>query len=201
MSDSYDFTLRSFEAEAASVVDRARQAARQILRTALVEAGRLREQAKVEAQKLGLDEGRAQGAALAQKKVAEETRTLAAALQASVAAIDGRKEQLLHEVRHDVVELAVAAAERIVRARIQTDPAVAERAVEEALRIAGRRRGLEVHLNPADHAAMARPDSETVRFVADPAVERGGCLVRAENADVDARLSTQLDHLKEALLG
>lgn len=201
MTDAYEFTLRSFEAEAATVLERARAAARQILRTALGEAGRLKEAAKGEGQKLGLDEGRTQGAALAQRKVTEETRTLAAALAAAVAGLDARKEELLHAIRRDVVELAVAAAERIVRARIDTDPAVAERAVEEALKIAGRRRGLEVRLNPADHAVMARPDSETVRFVADPAVERGGCLVHAENADVDARLSTQLDHLKEALLG
>jgi flagellar assembly protein FliH len=201
VTQAYEYTLRSFEQEAAQILTRARDAARRVLRDALAEAERLKAQAAAQGRQEGLAQGLQQGAAQAQKRVAEETRTLAEALRNAAREVEARQAELIHLAHRDLVELALAIAERIVRARIQVDPAVAARAVEQAASLAGRRHSLTVHLNPTDHQALAPADTASVRTVADESVARGGCVVRTDVAEFDARIETQLQTLREALLG
>lgn len=195
------FTMRSFEAEGAAIVQRARDAARRILRLALEEAERQKQKARVEGRAAGFEEGQKQGVAAAEKRAAEQTRTLAQAHQAAAAAIAEERAALRHAAERELFALATAMAETIVRARVETDSELAARAVRDAIAIAGSRRTLHVHLNPVDYDAMKPADTEAVLYTADPSVARGGCLVRAETGDVDAQIETQLRNLKEALHG
>ena len=198
---SYEYTLRSFREEAADVVARAREADRRILRAALVEAGKQKKQAHQQGFQDGLAQGREQGTALAKNQVVEQTRTLAAALEQAAGRIDEKQAELIHLARSDLLKLAMAMAERIVRARIEADPQLVRRAVDAAVDLAGRRRSLKVRLNPADVEAMEKSKHEAVEFVPDPTVERGGCVVETETSQVDAAIETQLKNLREAFLG
>ena len=201
MSESYDFTLRQFESDASSIVDRARDAARAILRTALAESERQREQAQNEGRQKGFTDGMTQGRATAERKVAEEHKTAAAAMQAAADAINAQQRDLLHQSQRELVGLSLAIAERVIRTRIEADPTIVQPIIAAAVERAGRRRRLVVRLNPVDHAALKPADTESVAYAADPAVTRGGCRVVSETSEVDAQIETQLQALREALLG
>ena len=195
------FTMRSFEADGAALVARARDAARKILRLALEEGERQKQKAALEGRAAGLEEGRTQGRAAGEKRVTEETRTMAQAHHAVAAALAEERAALLRAAERELFALATAMAETIVRARVEADPQMAARAVRDAIAIAGGRRALHVHLNPVDYDAMKPADTDVVLYAADPSVARGGCLVRTETGDIDAQIETQLQNLKEALLG
>ena len=201
MAQSYAYTLKQFETEAAEIVSKARDAARQILKRALEETGRLKEEARVEGHQKGLEEGRVQGRTEAERRFTEETRTVVEALQAVIKNVEDPKRRLIHQAQRDLVALSMTIAEVIVRARIEFDPSIAQRAVDEAIQKVGRRRTLKVHLNPVDHAAIKLPSSDAVEFLVDPAVSRGGCVIKGDATVIDAKVETQLKNIKEALLG
>lgn len=79
------------------------------------------------------------------------------------------------------------------------------RAQVRTLLARGKERGASaVHLHPQDVQLLkstrpASPD-DSLAWVADPQVELGGCIVRAEGGALDARLETLLDELKATLL-
>lgn len=66
--------------------------------------------------------------------------------------------------------------------------------------------GTELHVHPQDAAALAScaagapQDASRMRWVADPQVALGGCMVRSAFGGLDARLETLLSTCKDALL-
>jgi flagellar assembly protein FliH len=56
-----------------------------------------------------------------------------------------------------------------------------------------------VRVNPAD-LALLKEHLSAASFTADPAIELGGCIIEAGGGWIDARLETQLERLRQALL-
>lgn len=92
------------------------------------------------------------------------------------------------------VEVATALAERVVLDRVALDPALARRALEEALK-ALRGDAVLVRVHPVDEAecrdAIAAL-APTATVVVDREVERGGVVVEGRVGVVDARPSLRL---------
>lgn len=108
----------------------------------------------------------------------------------------------------DMVKLAFHIAQRLVGHAIEVRPEVVLDMVGKALVMARGRRQIVVKVNPEDYAQVetnrheyARDlDGVPVYFEADPGLERGGCVIETEGGRIDARLQTQLDVLREALM-
>ena len=103
--------------------------------------------------------------------------------------------------------LALELAGRVIRRAPPRDPAVALRAVDEALESGSgaAEDSIRVRLNPRDIDAMKaivreREDTSPMILEPDPAVEPGGCVVTSADHTWDARLTPQLDRLAESLL-
>lgn len=119
-----------------------------------------------------------------------------------------RRETALVEVEEDVLRLAVKLAEKIIGREIEQRDTTLADIVSTALRHARQQEMLVVRVNPTDLASIqAQRESidsaARARFldiVADPRVERGGCLIESESGTVDAQLATQLRVLERALL-
>ncbi|MBL4606787.1 MAG: hypothetical protein JKY01_03040 [Pseudomonadales bacterium] len=64
---------------------------------------------------------------------------------------------------------------------------------------------LKVHVNPNDISAVSSLSDKIgysdVTFVADDRVGKGGCIVESSSGSWDGRLETQLQRLKETLVG
>ncbi len=116
--------------------------------------------------------------------------------------------RLCNRAERDMVTLAFQIAQRIIGHAIEVQPEVVRDIVGEALIAARGRSQIAVRLHPDDHQWVeshrheyARDvDGVTVYFETDASLERGDCVIETESGRIDARLETQLEVLRTALL-
>lgn len=204
------FHLKSFEDEANHILEAARGKGKEILVRTLKECHRLKEAAQREGRTAGREEGAKQAAEVEQKRIASEAAPLTGVLKEMTRAIEGRRKDLLEAAERDVVQLAVAIAEKIVKGEVASGRKVAAANVRRAVEIAVNRGTLEIRLNPRDHSLVEKylpeltsefTDIDSVELRDDPSVERGGCVVHTRMGKIDADLGTQLGEIGRALLG
>lgn len=204
------FHLDSFEAEAQAILERARGRARELLGAALAEAQKIRDQARLEGFEAGKAEGVVKAREVERARILQETSGIAALLEGVVRGIEARRAELLANAERDLVSLAIAIAERLVRAQIEAGRPVAREAVRHALELSVRRDEMEVRLHPSDLAQVETylpelrsrfPGVSRIHLKADDGVARGGCIVVTAQGAVDADLPTRIEELSRALLG
>ena len=197
------FYLASFEKEGEAIVSQSRDLARDLTVSAAAEAVRLRDEARRQGFEQGLAEGRAEGRQ-------EEVRRMCASVQAVIEAVERHRAKLESEAERDLVRLAVAVAEKIVKAEIAAGRPVAENNLRAAIRRASRLHNLEIRLNPAEAARVESAAADLRRglqapggaiFVPDPAVAAGGCVVRTAEGVVDLDVKSQLKEILRGLIG
>ena len=119
------------------------------------------------------------------------------------------KERLLGELQPHLVRLAVAIARRIVGAEIRQDRQVVQRTVRAALDELAYATGLQVRVHPDEERIIRQTLStdETfignfseIKVIADPGVERGGCVVESDRGIIDATIPTQFLQLQKSLV-
>jgi flagellar assembly protein FliH len=187
------YTFRQLEAPAGSVRDVA-----DVLSAAHADAEQIRQQARAE----GEAEGRAAGMAAVRAELEPSLQAIASAAQA----LDGLRDQVVSELEHDAVTLALRLAEQIVAGTIEVSP---ERVVDVAgvaLRRIRDRRRVTLVVNPADlelmSASVAQLQSqlggiEHLNVQSDRRVGRGGVLARTDEGEIDASIETQLSRARE----
>jgi flagellar assembly protein FliH len=213
------FSLGDIAVEAKAILAHAQRRAEQVVAQAAAEGDALRAAARQDGYQAGLaagqEEGHKAGREQAVTKFDQQFARVARTLAEAVEQLDARKGRMLAEARHDLVALALAAAEKIVRRAMRADPSACVKTVETAVELAGRASRLSVRVHPADlelvqsfaAATAARlTGGAEVQVIADPAIESGGCRVTAwresgQASEIDATIQTQLDRLAGELLG
>lgn len=212
------YKLVNIEEKAAALLAGARAQAADLLRQAIQEAEKLREQARAEGAALGRHEGLQQGLADGRAQGVREERAKAEAaaphalraLDGLVAAFRDERRALLQATERDLLRLACAIGARLAKAEIARDPHVVERNAAEVIALAATKRQLVLRVHPDDAQALRTylpsldkrfADLEGVSVAADPDVARGGCLLSTPTGTVDARIETQLAQMEAALLG
>ena len=115
--------------------------------------------------------------------------------------------QVIQETEGAVIDLALAAAQKIV-AGMPVSVELVENVIKEALKQAEGSTEIAVLLH-ADDLALLRlhnasllnglPETGPLRFVSSSEVSRGGCLVQTRFGMIDARRETKLDQLHHTL--
>lgn len=153
----------------------------------------------------GLEEGRAAGQAEAMREFRELLAPALAALDAARAQLLARDAVALTEIEGQVTALAVHVAEAVVgRELAAVDGGVLD-AVQRALQLAPERGAVLLRLHPADvelvEATPGVVPGRDVTLVADPAVERGGCVVDVGACRIDAQVGPALARVRAVLGG
>lgn len=172
--------LAEAKAEAAATLEAARAEAEVIVRAARASAEALR------------DEARSEGLASAQREAAS---TMLGAART--------KDALLAGAEQDVVEIALAAAGKIVEAHVAVGPEEVLALVKSTLDRARRARSLVLTLHPDDAASLATLEAlpSNVHIEVDASLVRGDCVVKSELGTLDARVATKLASVRAALFG
>jgi len=115
------------------------------------------------------------------------------------------RSSLYAQVEHEVVKLAVEVAKKIVHREIQADPDIIQTLVRVALTQVAEKSAVTVHLNPVDYnylleqrAQLVQSEGRDISLVSDKSVERGGCLIKTECGDIDARLEEKFREVESA---
>jgi flagellar assembly protein FliH len=187
------YTFRQLEAPAGSVRDVA-----DVLSAAHADAEQIRRQARAE----GEAEGRAAGLAAIRAELDPSLQAVAGAADA----LEALRDQVVSELEHDAVTLALRLAEQIVAGAIAVAP---ERIIDVAgvaLRRIRDRQHVTLVVNPADlelmSGAVAQLQSqlggiERINVQSDRRVSRGGVLARTDEGEIDASIETQLARARE----
>ena len=115
--------------------------------------------------------------------------------------------ELESEVEQQLVLLALAVGKQLARRELKTDPGQIAALIREAVgRLPAAARDVRVHLHPEDAAAVAERlasagQERAWTVVEDPILTRGGCLVRSDNSQIDARLESRVNAIVSSMLG
>jgi flagellar assembly protein FliH len=187
------YTFRQLEAPAGSVRDVA-----DVLSAAHSDAERIRQQARAE----GEAEGRAVGMAAVRAELEPSLQAVAATAQA----LESLRDQIIAELEHDAVALALRLAEQVVAGAIDVAPERVLDVAAVALRRIRDRRHVTLVVNPADLELMSSSVTqlqsqlggiEHLNVQSDRRVGRGGVLARTDEGEIDATLETQLARARE----
>jgi flagellar assembly protein FliH len=114
--------------------------------------------------------------------------------------------QMIHQTEHQMVQLALAVARRVVHREISLDRDLLVAMARVAMDRLGESAQVTVRLSPEDFEATAAAHASqwtgtNVTVVADARVGRGGCRVESDFGVMDAGVDGQIQELARALLG
>jgi flagellar assembly protein FliH len=159
---------------------------------------------RAEAQHNGYQEGLERGLAEARAR-AEQALEAVAAAERSMAEMYDR---YVADAEAAAVDLAFQIAEKVIGATIASDREAVLGVVSGALLRTTDRDHLVLEVNPGDFALVRDSASELaarlggisrMEVVSERRVEAGGCVVRTEAGEIDARVSSQLERVRQLL--
>jgi len=163
-----------------------------------------REQGLVQGRHNGFEAAKQEARAAAIQAAQDELRQLTQALRAAFSEYEHNKHGLLAVAEAGLIELALAIARRVCKTVAEASPDPAHANVRALLELVRHQDDLQVRLHPVDHKLLATApenlvaqaaDLQHVQLIADPTVERGGCVLTSRDGTLDANISTQLDRI------
>ncbi len=141
---------------------------------------------------------------------AEASRTIkrAAGLLVSTAeALDAARLGVVRELEDSVYLLALAVARHLIQREVTADPTIVRDLVNRGLEAFPVGSSVEIHLNPEDLNALRSQfglpgtagRAADLQWIADPAIERGGCTLETPHRVVDGRVDLALGDLYQRL--
>lgn len=182
------------------IVEQARAEAEAIVARAKEEE----EEIKIRAREAGWQEGIAQG----KKQVEEEWQKRIKIWETWLEKIEKREQDVLAKLEEPLLELSFALAEKIIQREAEREPFV-KQVIESAIRKLTYKERVLVRVNPGEYQLVREikdrlmEEIDGLRFLEiqeDPRVEAGGCLLETVFGNIDGRVKTQLEYLREELL-
>ena len=153
-----------------------------------------------QAREEGYAAGHAQGLAEARAQGRERIARLESMCAQAARPLDA----LDAAVEHELAELALLVARRVMAYELATHPEYIVHAVRQAAAaLPAATRELKVRLHPDDLALLRELDAAEPywQLVADATLRRGDCLLQSERSRLDARVETRLAAMIDAVLG
>jgi flagellar biosynthesis/type III secretory pathway protein FliH len=144
------------------------------------------------------------------EEISEKTAGLAGTVAEVVGNLEKEADRLRTTARDELISLAVAVAERIVKKEIALDPSIITTNVQKAIEMSIQKSDIEIAVNPADRELLETyvgkiteifSRVKRVKLVDDESVGIGGCIVRSGGGVVDMKIETQLEEIEKRLLG
>jgi flagellar biosynthesis/type III secretory pathway protein FliH len=150
--------------------------------------------------------GRAEGAAAAQRDAEATLGSAMAALNAAVEAVRVHDAKWTSNAEENIAALATMVARHLVQREVVADAGIVRELVRRALSQFPMDQVVNVRLHPDDVEAcgvLLSPDAagrtRDVRWIADPHILRGGCLVEGRERIIDGRVDTSLERAYRAI--
>ncbi|NLY30528.1 MAG: hypothetical protein GX047_07835 [Firmicutes bacterium] len=212
--------------DAAAVIRTARMRAAELLREAeerIVElvsaaeeqADSIRQEAEAagfeEGQKIGYEDGYAAGHAAGKAAVKAEMQERMAAVAEIARECQELKGRIIAQAERDIVALSLAVAEKIIKQKIDDDPAVTLNVIRDVAERVQNAEQLSIRVHPdvleiIDSLSQEGAEGtlggkiSDCRWIADAGVRPGGCVVETEFGRLDARVETRFLSVSQSLL-
>lgn len=156
------------------------------------------ERARIEA--AAYAHGRADGEKIARNELLPRLESAIAAFQDALETVKLHQARWMANVEENIAVVAVVAARHIIAREVEADATVVADLVSRALAQFPLDHAITVRLHPEDVATcdeMLKTSNanraKDVRWVADPLIQLGGCLVEGRERIIDGRVDTSLE--------
>jgi flagellar assembly protein FliH len=121
--------------------------------------------------------------------------------------LENTKKNLYHIAEKEAVDLSLAIAKKIVGNEVSINKKFVVNIVREAMKKVEGHEKIKIILNPSEIDVLndAKNEIETmltcmdkIEFETNPSISKGGCIVKTDIADIDARLEKQLQVIEDA---
>lgn len=192
-------------------LEKARQDAEQIIERSRMEVERMVKEAEMrvaeiehEAYQKGYDAGREVGF----KKGQSEVRRLIDRLGMIVGQAIDVREEIIAASEKQMVDMILMVARKVIKDEVVERKEVVLNNIREALRRIKDRDRVNIRVNFADLELTTAHKDELIKMMEslrkvniyeDSRVDRGGCIIETDVGSIDARISTQLKEIEEAI--
>ncbi|WP_166827625.1 FliH/SctL family protein [Thalassoroseus pseudoceratinae] len=211
------YNFEDLESRCQQYVEQVRQQTRAMIVEAQAEVESLKKTSHTEGYEAGYQAGISKAEQEIQKRIDAEvrkqveakTRTSIPVIQSVADTLAAQRLEWLSEWESKGIHLAVAIAERIIRREVAAHPENVIQLLQELLEMASGENSVCIYLHPEDAAFLDEQQVDLsamfqsagdAKILNDESVSRGGCVVRTEHGEMDARIETQLNRLIEELL-
>ena len=195
VSGGEDMVESSYE-KASKIIEQAQSESQDIISNAQAEAEALRASAREE----GLEEGRREGQSQISDIINQAMETLNDAIK--------QRKKIVKDSENEIARLALKIAEQIIRTEVSTNKEVVMNIVAEAINRVSDRETVIVKVNRddidsikdyKDRLAGIVDGVKNLSILEDSQVDPGGCVIETNLGFVDARISTKLSLIEQAI--
>lgn len=156
-----------------------------------------------QAYELGYAEGNKSGVESERKNLVSALNTL----NKGIIQLDEIKTELYHNAEKEVVNLAIAIAEKIVKHEVSIKKDTILNVLKQAVNKIVDSDKIKIRLNPSDLQFLNAQNNEypnlvddmqDMTFEEDATILSGGCLIETKLGDIDARINKQFEAVEEA---
>lgn len=197
-----ELILRQAQEEADALLEQAREQAR-------LECDDIRAGARDE----GYRDGYAQGIAKAMDDAARDREEMAARMEKDVKQFLEKaslaREEMLAQTQHELLDLCIAVAEKIVRVSLRSSSEVIIRMIQAATERMKRQEWVHIYISGCDTKGLAQISpaltsslaslSQHVKVVPMGDDEGGTCIIETPEEIIDASVSTQLSNIRDVM--
>ncbi|MFZ3172771.1 MAG: FliH/SctL family protein [Carboxydocellales bacterium] len=193
--------LSSAREQAENIMQQAKEEAENILISSKDEVDSLKEQAE--------QTGYQEGYTRALHEVKLEAEKIRKEADCILETANEEKTKIMVEAECDIVKLAIAVAEKVIREELRLRPKVVVNTVKAALGLAIDMDEIIIKVNPEDVDFVLCLSDELrkqvqgkgdLKIISDVIISRGSCVVETSIGTVDARVERQLSEIFEALM-
>ncbi len=177
-----------------------------------IRAQEMEDQARARGYEAGYSQGFAAGEDEAKRRGADMHRQsreeFSQAVSTFVALIEAQRAELWVQQEPVMIDLVFELARKVIKMEVEASHAVALSMVQNTLRRVANSNTLRIRVNPDDLESIREHREELlslvdglnhIDIVEDRRVDRGGCIADTPSGTIDARVSTQLEELGEAI--
>ena len=201
------------EQQAQEILDKATAESEKIVSDTKREAKELLDKVRKEGYDTGYKDGKKKGIKDGKEKIEDELKEIVRqANDKAQKTIQDAKEQTAEyfiRAEDEIVAVVIMAIEKILPQHFLDAPQVILPVVREAIKHVRDQKEVKVHVDPdsydlilmarAEFQSMLTDGTAIIEIVSDEALKPGDCVIETPNGGVDARLSTQLGLMKNAV--
>lgn len=156
----------------------------------------------------GIEEGSRRTTELLQDQYSERIAQECLRINQVLSSIQSTLSSQSVQTEQALFEFAIGVAEHIIRREISQDKEILVNIMKDGIRKIVGVEQMKVRLHPSDlnyiqenkHTIQSVSDSlREITFESDPSVDPGGCTIESDIGNVDARISTQLEQVKDII--
>lgn len=157
----------------------------------------------------GFDRGLSEGVSRGREVERKKSLSALAAFEKALNDLARIRRETLSQLEPQILDLALAIAEKVIHSEIRTNREVFLGVLKEALRNILDKEGMTIRLNPVDYDYMLEVNPRILNsfegvkdpvFQRDDSIEQGGVVVETLFGQVDARLDSQMREIQSAMV-